>query len=253
MREFDGKSVVITGAGGGLGRGLALAFSANGADVIIAARGENGAETQALVEERGGKALWVKCDVTRREDVDAAVRAAVQRCGHLDVMIHNAMSRRSSETAYLESCSASLWQEHASVTLRGAFHCLQSSYPELKKSKGRLIYVSTPAGMEASPSMPLYGVTKGGLRGFTKSAARELGPDGINVNAISPLTMTSGMSSSFAQTPGLEERYARIVPRGYFGDPELDLGGPFMFLAGAASRYVTGQTFAVDGGRFMAI
>ncbi len=113
-----GKCVLITGAGGGVGRGVALACAGGGASVVVASPRENGAETVDLVRERGGTAEWVQCDVTHRADVDTAVAIAVERCGHLDAFVHNATSRRSSEPARVEDIDAELWDDHARVSLR---------------------------------------------------------------------------------------------------------------------------------------
>ncbi|HEV2310161.1 MAG TPA: SDR family NAD(P)-dependent oxidoreductase, partial [Acidimicrobiia bacterium] len=113
--QLGGRGVVVTGAGRGVGRGVALACAGAGADVVVAAPGENGEETAATIRERGGSAVWVRCDVTRQDDVNAAVEAAAARCG-LHEIVHNATSRRSSEPARLETVDAALWEDHASVS-----------------------------------------------------------------------------------------------------------------------------------------
>jgi NAD(P)-dependent dehydrogenase (short-subunit alcohol dehydrogenase family) len=248
-----GRSILVTGAGRGLGRGVALACAAAGADVVVASPRENGAETVAAIEARGGSAAWTRCDATDAADVGAAVAAAVERNGGLDVVIHNATSRRSSEPAQLEDVDDALWHEHASVSLDGTFHCAQAALPHLRARRGRLILMTSPAGIEGSAMLPVYATVKGAIRGFAKSLAREWAPYGVTVNAISPLAETPAMTSAYEKDPTLEERLARVVPMGHLGDPETEIGPAVVFLAGEGSGYITGQTLAVDGGRFMTL
>jgi NAD(P)-dependent dehydrogenase (short-subunit alcohol dehydrogenase family) len=247
------RSILVTGAGRGLGRGIALACAAAGARVVVASPRENGAETAAEIEARGGSAAWTRCDATVATDVEAAVAAAVERNSGLDVVIHNAISRRSSEPVRLEDVDDALWQDHASVSLRGAYYCARAAFPHLRRRRGRLIVMTSPAGIEGSAMLPVYGTVKGALRGFAKSLAREWAPFGVTVNAISPLAETPAMTSAYEKDPTLEARLARAVPMGHLGDPEVEVGPAVVFLASDGAGYITGQTLAVDGGRFMTL
>ena len=251
--SLAGRSVLVTGAGRGLGRGVALACAAAGADVVVASPRENGAETAAQIEARSGSAAWARCDATVARDVEAAVAAAVGRNGGLDVVIHNATSRRSSEPVRLDDVDEALWDEHASVSLRGAYHCAQAALPQLRTRRGRLILMTSPAGIEGSAMLPVYSIVKGALRGFAKSLAREWAPIGVTVNAVSPLAETPAMTSAYEKDPTLQARLARVVPMGHLGDPETEIGPAIVFLAGDGAGYITGQTLAVDGGRFMTL
>jgi NAD(P)-dependent dehydrogenase (short-subunit alcohol dehydrogenase family) len=250
---LTGRSLIVTGAGRGLGRGVALACAAAGAEVVVASPRENGVETVTEIEARGGSAAWARCDATVASDVEAAVAAAVGRNGGLDVVIHNATSRRSSEPVRLDDVDEALWHEHASVSLRGAYHCAQAALPQLRARRGRLILMTSPAGIEGSAMLPVYSIVKGALRGFAKSLAREWAPFGVTVNAISPLAETPAMTSAYEKDPTLEARLARVVPMGHLGDPETEIGPAIVFLAGDGAGYITGQTLAVDGGRFMTL
>jgi NAD(P)-dependent dehydrogenase (short-subunit alcohol dehydrogenase family) len=246
-----GRTVAVTGSGGGVGRGVALACAAAGAFVVVASRHENGEDTVVEIARRGGSAAWVRCDVTDPATVAAAVVMATTRTGGLDVMVHNATSNRSSEPHRLEDVDRALWEDHASVSLRGAYHCARAALPSLRERRGTMILMTSPAGMEGSVGLPLYGAVKGALRGFTKSLAREWGPLGVTVNIVSPLSTSPAMVNAMREDPELEGRLSRRVPLGWVGDPEIDIGPAVAFLAGPDARYVTGQTLVVDGGRFM--
>lgn len=248
--DLSGRTVLVTGAGGGVGRGIALACAAQGARVVVTSRGENGAETVALIEARGDTAEWVRCDVTRRSDVSAAIDSAVTRTGGLDALVHNATSARSSEPVRLEAVDNALWEEHASVSLRAAYYCAVAALPHLAARRGRFLLMTSPAGMEGSPTLPVYGIVKGALRGFAKSLAREWGPLGVNVNLVSPLAATPALDQAMIEDPAMEARLAARIPLGRIGDSEADIGPVVAFLLGDGARYITGQTVVVDGGRF---
>jgi NAD(P)-dependent dehydrogenase (short-subunit alcohol dehydrogenase family) len=241
--------VVITGAGGGVGRGIALACAADGMTVIVASRRENGAETVALIEANGGRAEWVPCDVTVRADIERAVAAAEP----LHAFVHNAASRRSSESVRLEDVDEALWNEHASVSLRGAYYAAQAALPKLSATRGRFILLTSAAGIEASPTRPAYSIVKGALRGLGKSLAREWGPLGVSVALVSPLAATDAMVAAMQHDPTLEARLTSRIPLQRFGDPTADIGRVVSFLCSDAASYVTGQTVVVDGGRFMGL
>jgi 3-oxoacyl-[acyl-carrier protein] reductase len=248
--SLAGRTVLVTGGGGGVGRGVALASAAAGAHVVVASPRENGEETVALVAAAGGAGEWVRCDVTDAGDVHAAVTLAVQRTGHLDAMVHNATSRRSGDPARLEHADDALLDEHMAVTLRGTFHCATAALPHLRATRGAFVSMTSPAGMEGSFMLPLYGTVKAALRGFTKSVAREWAPHGVRVNTVSPLAVTPALAHAYQEDPGLEARTTSRVPLGRIGDPETDIGPAVAFLLGDGARYITGQTLVVDGGRF---
>jgi len=250
---LDGRSIVVTGAGRGVGRGIALACAAEGAHVVVASPGDNGRATVAEIGERGGSATWIRCDVTVRTDVRHAIDAAVEATGGLDAVVHNATSRRSSEPIELERVTPELWHDHASVSLRGAYYCAVEAFPHLQARRGRFIVMTSPAGMEGSRTLPVYGMVKAALRGMAKSLAREWAPAGVTVAAVSPLAMTPAMEVAFGEDPGLRERLAAAVPMGRLGDAETDIGPVVAFLIGDGARYITGQTIVVDGGRYLGL
>jgi 3-oxoacyl-[acyl-carrier protein] reductase len=249
--DLTGRAVLITGARAGIGRGLALACASAGADVIVATRNTNGKEVVAEIERRGQSGIWTECDVTDLASVQSAVQVALNRFSRLDAVIHNATSNQSSKPSNLEDISLDLWEDHIAVTIRGAYHCAVSAFPALSASRGTLILMTSPAGIEGSATLPLYATVKGAVRGFAKSLAREWGPDHVTVNVVSPLGTSPAMERAIEADPAMEERLARRVPLGRVGDPELDVGAGVAFLVSDSAHYITGQTLGIDGGHFM--
>lgn len=184
----------------------------------------------------------------------AAVRATVERTvdelGGLDVMVHNVL--RAPSPHRVESVGLDEWDELSRAAVWGLFFCARSAHPHLKASEGggRLVLVISPAGVEASAGLPLYGPVKAAQRAIIKSLAREWGPDGITVNGIAPVAVTPALEKAFAENPDLRPRIEARTPLRRLGDPELDIGGVVVFLSSRAAGYVTGQTIVCDGGSF---
>ncbi len=242
--------MVVTGAGAGIGRAVSLACAQAGAAVVVAGPGDNAAETAALVEERGGRALFARTDVTAAQQVEAAVQSAVSTFGRLDGVVHNATSHRSSDVVAIEAIRDDVWEDHVAVSLRGAYHCARSAQPHLARHGGRFLLMTSPAAMEGSSALPAYAAVKGAVRGLAKSLAVEWGPMGIGVVCVSPLARTPALDRAYLANPELEERLARVVPLGRIGDPDTDIAPVVVFLLSDDARYITGQTVVVDGGRF---
>jgi NAD(P)-dependent dehydrogenase (short-subunit alcohol dehydrogenase family) len=250
---LDGRVALVTGAGRGVGRGICLALAASGAAVVVAAhRSADGDEVVSVIEQRGGRAVCVECDVTRRADIVRAV-AAAEDLGGLDALIHNAVSGRSNEPVELEEASADLWRDHAAVSITALLPLVQAGHRPLAERRGAVVVLQSPAGIQGSPDRALYAVAKGAQRGFVKSLAREWGPDGIRVNGVAPLAVSPALEAAFGRDPDMERRLAAVIPLGWFGDPEADIGPAVAFLCGDDARYITGQTLVVSGGRFTAL
>src|SRR4051794_20270975 len=158
MTDLSGRNIVITGGGAGIGRALCIAAARAGARVIVASHHDNGAETADLA---GPSAEWIRCDVTQRDDVDAAFELA----GDVHGVVHNATSRLSSVPAELADVTTGEWREHSDVSLLGVYHCATAALPRFPaRGGGRFVVMTSPAGMEGTPMNPLYGVVKGALR-----------------------------------------------------------------------------------------
>jgi 3-oxoacyl-[acyl-carrier protein] reductase len=243
---------MVTGGGAGIGRAICLASAGAGAAVVVAGPGSNAAETAELAASVGD-AIAVPTDVTVAAEVQRAVDTAVERFGSLDGIVHNATSRNSSDVRRLDEVSDEEWDDHVAVSLRGAYHCATAGLPALRRSRGRFIVMTSPAGIEGSAARPAYSAVKGAVRGFVKSLAIEWGKYDVTVVAVSPLAMTPAMAAAYQADPGLEQRLSELVPLGRMGDPEADIAPVVRFLLEDGSRYITGQTIVVDGGRFTAL
>lgn len=245
-------SVLVTGAGQGVGRGIALAAAAAGAAVTVTARRIEAAQKVAdEITARGHKGFAVVCDVANRASVEQAVASSVAHFGKLTALVHNAVSAKSSVPVPIEKIDDAYWDEQIAVALRGTYYCAQAALPQLQAHKGTLILLTSGGGIEGSITLPVYGATKAAQRGFVKSLAREWGPLGIRVNAVSPVAMTPAMETFFKLQPAQEARINGRAALGRLGDPESDIGRATAFLLGSDSAYVTGQTLVLTGGSFM--
>src|SRR3954466_9915356 len=250
LKPLAGRVAVVTGAGQGVGRGVALPLASAGAAFVTAARrAETGEPVAAEVRERGVPGICIETDVTRRDDVDACVERTVSELGRLDVMVHNALKAPSPHR--VESVAIEQWDDLSQTTVWGSIWCARAAYPHLAASgHGRLILLTSPAGVEGSAGLPLYAPVKAAQRALAKSLAREWGPDGITVNCIAPVAVTPALHQAFAEHPELQGRIEARTPLRRLGDPEADIGGVAVFLASDAAGYVTGQTIICDGGSF---
>lgn len=248
--RLEHRVVVVTGGGAGIGRAIAQTCAAAGAAVAVVSPGDNGADTAAAIEKAGGRALFVRGDAAVTGDMAAAMAATVDAFGGIDGVVHNATSRRSSQVRMFHAIPEEEWADHVAVSVRGAFLCARYAFEHLRARQGRLVLMTSPAAMEGSPTLAAYGAVKGALRGFAKSLAIEWGPAGIGVAAVSPLAMTPAMEKAYEENPQLEGRLRKLIPLGRMGDPAADVAPVIEFLVGDASRYITGQTIVVDGGRF---
>jgi 3-oxoacyl-[acyl-carrier protein] reductase len=246
----DGRrTVLVTGASGGVGRGIALACGAAGWDVWIAARrAEEGGAVAAEVTGAGGRGRFVECDVGDVESVRAAIEEIVSGSGRLDGLVHNATSGLSSRAASMTDVSVADLEDHVRVSTRGCYLLARAAFPHLKSARGAFVVTTSEAGFDGKRLLAPYAMVKAQQRAFVGVLAREWGPDGIRVNAIAPLAGSPAMVKAFASDPSMEARVMGRIPLGRLGDAVHDIGVVARFLLGGDAGFVTGQTLMVDGG-----
>ena len=244
--DFSGTTVVVTGAAGGLGRSFALGFAAHGANLVIAdVNAEGSAETVALVEAVGARAIAVPTNVTDRASTDALMDAAIAEFGSVGVLINNAAIYATLTRAPFPEIDPDEWDRVMAVNVKGTWQCSASAVTRMNTG-GRIINIASATVFSGSPQWMHYVASKGAVIGMTRVMAREVGIDGITVNAIAPgfiLTEASLAHIEDAATYGVS---SRAIPRA--SEPQ-DIVGTALFLASSDAEYITGQTIVVDGGK----
>ena len=246
---YTGKVTFVTGAGSGIGRATALAFARAGASVTVADISEqNSRETARLIEEQGGRGLAVKCDVTRTEDVKAALDKTIEAFGRLDFAFNNAgVEQRNAAIADFEEEE---WNRIHDVNLRGVFLCMKYEIPLLlKQGGGAIVNTSSGAGVIGIKGGAAYAAAKHGVIGLTKSAALDYAAQNIRVNVVAPGYIATPMMDRF--TGGTAEGWAKIAaeePIGRAGTPE-EIADAVIWLCSDAASFVVGHTLVVDGGQ----
>jgi len=245
MRLKD-KVVVVTGGGQGIGRAYALGLAAEGARVVVADI-VDAAPTVKEIEARGGQALGVACDVSREDDTQDLATKALDRFGRIDVLVNNAAIYGTLRRRPFMEIPVEEWDRVMAVNLRGLFLCARAVFPSMKaQGKGKIINIASSTFFKGVPNYVHYTTSKGGVVGFTRSLARELGDFGIRVNAIAPGFTLSGENEKNISAEQKEANVRmRMLKRAQV--PE-DLVGTVVFLASDESDFITGQTIAVDGG-----
>lgn len=249
-----GRTAIVTGASGGVGRGLARALALAGARVVVAARSPaGGEETVALITAEGGQGLFVATDVCDREAVRRTVEATVEAFGGLDIVIHNAASTLARPTP-LEEIDDPSWAEQAGVSLDALHHLAQAALPHLQNTgRGRFLVLSSAQGQHGGAMNPAYTALKAAQRGFVKALAREWGPYDIVVNALAPAALTDAARAYLDADPERSREAMKSFPLGRMGDMRDDIGPAAVAMCSDLWRYVTGQTVNVDGGYYTAL
>ena len=243
------KTIVITGATGGVGRGIAIACGEVGWEVWIAARRKaEGERVAGEVDAAGGRGRFVVCDAGNREAVDAALDEILRLSGGIDGIVHNATSGHSPIPSPLADISLDSLRDHVAVGLRGAYLLARKGHAPLLARRGSFLVLTSEAGFEGKARLAPYAGVKGAMRGFVRALAREWGPDGIRVNALAPLAASPAMDAAIENDPALAERVLGRNPLGRLGDATLDIGGAARFLLSDDARYITAHTLMVDGG-----
>lgn len=253
MPRLEDRTAIVTGGGGGIGGATCRRFAAEGARVAVFDLDPGAAEKVAAgIRATGGCAEAFRCDITERNEVDAAVAAAEARLGPVDVLVNNAgwdVFRPFLKT------DAALWQRLIAVNLIGALNLHHALLPGMvARRRGRIVNVSSDAARVGSSGEAVYAACKGGLVAFSKTIAREHARDGITVNVVCPGPTDTALFADYKQGAGNPEKlvqaFERSIPLGRIGRPD-DLPGALLFFASDDAAYITGQVLSVSGGLTM--
>jgi 3-oxoacyl-[acyl-carrier protein] reductase len=244
--KLENKVAIITGAGQGIGAGIARVFAGAGAKVMVATRtASHGETTVADIEKAGGTAALCAVDIGNLENVERAVSETVDKWGGIDIMVHNAASFLGGP---VEGYSEDDLETVLSVNLKACFRLSKAVIPYFKeRGGGRLLFTSSVTGPRVvMPGTSYYAASKGGMNAFIRTAAIELARDNITVNGVEPGFIRTAAMELLADEEGLKQM-AKYIPAGYIGDPE-DIAYCMLYLASDEARYLTGQTICIDGG-----
>lgn len=248
--RLAGKVAIVTGAGKGIGGGIAQVFAFEGARVLVADIDEDwGMKTVERIRQGGGEASFVKADVSEKEDMEFMAHTALERYGRIDILCNNAGIY--TNMARIEEMTEEDWDKILTINLKGTFLAVRACVPQMIRQKyGRILITSSTTGNRtAIIGLSHYAASKAGINGFIRNVALELAEYNITVNGVEPGNiLTEGMMEVVG------EEYVKaneaVIPMGRLGEPE-DIGHAMAFLASNEAKFITGQTIVVDGGQIL--
>lgn len=261
MGFLQGKTAIITGAGfaalkdgsaGSIGFGIATAYAKEGCNLVITGRNVKKLEAakEKLEAEHGVEVLTVQADVNAGADNRAVVQAVVdqtiEKFGRIDVLVNNAQASASGVT--LADHTTEQFDLAVYSGLYAAFYYMQACYPHLKETKGSVINFASGAGLFGNYGQCAYAAAKEGIRGMSRVAATEWGPDGINVNVVCPIAWTAALENFKDAYPEAFEANVKMPPMGHYGDVEKEIGRVVVQLASPDFKYLSGETLTLEGG-----
>lgn len=243
---FKNKVAIVTGGSSGIGRATALAFAKKGTKVVVVDWKEN-EEMLHLIKDSGGEAIFIKCDVSKTEDIKAMVEKTIATFGRLDYAFNNAGIE--GKSAPTQDCTEENWDQTIGVNLKGIWLCMKYEIPEiLKQGKGAIVNCASVAGLVGFAGLPAYVASKHGVVGLTKTAALECAKLGIRVNAVCPGVIQTPMIDRLTgKTKEAVEQFTELEPVGRFGQPE-EIANAVVWMCSDEASFVTGIAMAVDGG-----
>lgn len=248
MKKLENNVTIITGGGKGIGFGLAQAFAAEGSDLVITGRTESRLleAKEQLEAEFGIKVLPIVADGADEEAIRNVVAKTIETFGKINTLVNNAQVSRSGLPLVdhtREDFDLAIYSG-----LYAAFFYMRECFPYLKETKGSVINFASGAGLFGKLGQASYAAAKEGIRGMSRVAAAEWGPDGVRVNVVCPLAMTESLREWKENYPELFEKTIQGIPLGRFADPRNDIGRVCVFLASDDASYVTGETITLQGG-----
>jgi NAD(P)-dependent dehydrogenase (short-subunit alcohol dehydrogenase family) len=247
--RLKGKVAIVTGAGTGLGRAIAIMFAREGAKVTLNGRRPEPLEKAAAeIAQAGGTALACAGDVTKAADVKRMVEATVKAFGRLDILVNNAGGIP--ERGPVLGLSEEGFRKTLEVNLTSAFLCSKQALPELIKTKGNIVNVASLAGLRGAPNNTAYGAAKGGMVILTKDMAVDYAPQGVRVNAVCPAYVETDLNRDFIailKKTGEYQALVKMHPLGRLGEPD-DVAYAAVYLASDEAKWITGLPLSVDGG-----
>ena len=245
---LEGKAAIVTGAGRGIGKGIAAVFAREGARVLVVNRSAEAGQTSAdEIVSAGGEASFLQADVKARADMERMAATCIERYGAIDILCANAGVF---PTAHIADMSDETWDEVLDTNLKGVFYGVRACIPQMRtQGQGRIVVISSITGPNVGwPGLSHYMASKGGVNAFVRGAALELARHNVTVNAISPGSI---MTQGLLELGGDEvEAIRAIIPAGYIGESE-DIAYAAVYLASDQARYITGQALVLDGGQIL--
>jgi len=246
--RLEDKVAVVTGASRGIGRAISERLAAEGAKVVVNYRvsAEQAEEVVASIREQGGEALAIQADVSDFQQADELMRAATKAYGRIDILVNNAGTTRDT---LLMMMKESQWDLVIDTNLKSVFNCCKAvARGMVRQRSGRIINITSVAGLAGNPGQTNYAASKAGVIGFTKSLAKELGSRSVTVNAVAPGFVPTALTNDLPED--FKQAAIEHTPLGRFGEPE-EIAAAVAFFAAEEAGYITGQVLSVDGGLAM--
>lgn len=245
--ELEGRVALVTGAAQGIGKAISLLLAKHGANIVVSDINlEKATETAKEIESMGRKAIAVRVDVSKAEDVEQMVDTILKQFGRIDILVNNAGITRDK---LILRMSEEDWDVVLDVNLKGTFHCTRAVVRHMAKQRyGKIVSIASVTGEMGNPGQGNYAASKAGVIGLTKTIAREFAQRGINVNAVAPGYVQTPMTDVLPEK--VKEELKRLIPMDRLGQPE-DVAEAVFFLVSERSSYITGQVINVNGGIYM--